>query len=115
MQGSTAGITPFDSNLVRDSINHKLLRSDTKYEGGNSIYTWNITTEPSSGIRLTDTSYLFVGRAFTDRYDDDIEWWRLEDEMAFVITDNQLNDIRWEFWGGVDSTEISPTGEGVSR
>src|SRR5690554_5022335 len=124
-QSQTAAIIPFsDRDLTPDTINFRYLFDvNNPSPFANIDYHGIISNQPASGIQLTDSTYLFVGR--TEVFSGSLQttFW-LEQDIAFVITDDSLNDIRWEFWGGKsggpphtspDSTEYPAAGRAVSK
>ncbi|MAC95982.1 MAG: hypothetical protein CMC96_10825 [Flavobacteriales bacterium] len=124
-QSQRAAIIPFsDRDLTPDTINFRYLFDvNNPSPFANIDYHGIISNQPASGIQLTDSTYLFVGIADVFSGNLQTAFW-LERDIAFVITDDSLNDIRWEFWGGKagglphtspDSTEYPAFGRAVSK
>lgn len=121
--GITNIIPIYSRNLVQDTSGNKLLYDVNKPSPlANGGYHGMISNRPVSGIQLTDSTFLFVGGAYFTKGTANTTFWS-EQDMGFVITDDSLNDIRWEFWGGQsgpaiigpDSIDFPAIGKGVSK
>lgn len=123
-ESGIANIIPINSkNLAQDTINNKLLFDvNNPSPVANGGYHGLLSNRPVSGFQLTDTTFIFVGGTYLTKGTVNTTFWG-EQDMGFVITDDSLNDIRWEFWGGQkgsaivgpDSTELPAVGAGVSK
>lgn len=94
---NTATLTFLDSSLKVDSTKTVKLVSD-------SIGYYNSSVEMYSdifgGTRLTDTSYLFAGRAMIL-----LPSLRTENDMCYTITDEYFKPKKWHFYGKPDTTD----------
>ena len=103
-QGGAGAVIPIDSNLVRDSTTLNLLLTNQSYV--NFAGDIGIIPEPFDGVKLTDSTYLFAGRILLEKFQGGNQV-GLEDDMGYLIMDNNLNLVKSEFYGKSDTIDVS--------